>query len=235
MRRKQLFPPPADPATHRRKHNKGRQDYTILTVNGRILETFPVRAGERLRLRLINAANARIFALEFQGHDPMVVALDGWIDAGMGAANAMTVLQSVTAAETVAEFDTDRLLDHRARRPVVQLVNGLITDLTWPAIELQAGVDSSSNDVLLLVGAEPDFEWRAFTDTVIELAHSFDCRMLVHTSARGFREIWHAVLESFSASNAVGALRFVISDMGATPAVVTLRLSQALAAYTDGR
>jgi malonate decarboxylase delta subunit len=62
-----------------------------------------------------------------------------------------------------------------------------------------------------------------------------DCRMLVHTSARGFREIWHAVLESFSASNAVGALRFVINDMGATPAVVTLRLSQALAAYTDGR
>jgi malonate decarboxylase delta subunit len=59
-----------------------------------------------------------------------------------------------------------------------------------------------------------------------------DCRVLVHTSARGFRDIWHAVLESFSASNAVGALRFVINDMGATPAVVTLRLSQALAAYT---
>ena len=60
-----------------------------------------------------------------------------------------------------------------------------------------------------------------------------DCRMLVHTSARGFREIWHAVLEEFTTSNAVGKLRFVINDMGATPAVVTLRLSQALAAYTD--
>ena len=56
-------------------HN-GRVGNTV-TVNGRILETFPVRAGERLRLRLINAANARIFALEFQDHRPLVIALDG--------------------------------------------------------------------------------------------------------------------------------------------------------------
>jgi FtsP/CotA-like multicopper oxidase with cupredoxin domain len=56
-------------------HN-GRVGNTV-TVNGRILETFPVRAGERVRLRLINAANARIFGLEFQGHQPQVIALDG--------------------------------------------------------------------------------------------------------------------------------------------------------------
>lgn len=36
MRRKPLFPPPQDPVTHQRKHNKGRQDYTVLTVNGRV-------------------------------------------------------------------------------------------------------------------------------------------------------------------------------------------------------
>ena len=56
-------------------HN-GRVGNTV-TVNGRILETFAVRAGERMRLRLINAANARIFGLEFQDHRPMVIALDG--------------------------------------------------------------------------------------------------------------------------------------------------------------
>ena len=31
-----------------------------------------------------------------------------------------------------------------------------------------------------------------------------DCRLLVHTSARGFREIWHAVLENFSAQQCRG-------------------------------
>jgi hypothetical protein len=36
MRRKPLFPPPQDPSTGKNKHNKGRQDYTVLTVNGRV-------------------------------------------------------------------------------------------------------------------------------------------------------------------------------------------------------
>src|SRR3954468_6521826 len=35
MRRKPLFPPPKDPATGRTKRNKGRQDFTVLTINGR--------------------------------------------------------------------------------------------------------------------------------------------------------------------------------------------------------
>jgi len=54
----------------------GRIGNTV-TVNGAIRETFDLRAGERVRLRLINASNARIYALEFRGHDPWVVALDG--------------------------------------------------------------------------------------------------------------------------------------------------------------
>jgi FtsP/CotA-like multicopper oxidase with cupredoxin domain len=56
-------------------HN-GRVGNTV-TVNGRVLETFEVRSGERIRLRLINAANARIFGLKFQGHDPQIIAMDG--------------------------------------------------------------------------------------------------------------------------------------------------------------
>jgi FtsP/CotA-like multicopper oxidase with cupredoxin domain len=56
-------------------HN-GRVGNTV-TVNGRIPDTFAVRRGERVRLRLINAANARIFGLEFAGHRPVAVAYDG--------------------------------------------------------------------------------------------------------------------------------------------------------------
>ena len=49
----------------------------FVTVNGRNDAVLGVRAGERLRLRLINTANARIFALRFIGHNPRVIALDG--------------------------------------------------------------------------------------------------------------------------------------------------------------
>src|SRR3972149_9571201 len=56
-------------------HN-GRVGNTV-TINGEVPEAFRVRAGERIRLRLINAASARIFALDFRGHRPLVIALDG--------------------------------------------------------------------------------------------------------------------------------------------------------------
>ncbi|MFN7000079.1 multicopper oxidase family protein [Elioraea tepidiphila] len=54
----------------------GRLGNTV-TVNGQVTETFAVRSGERLRLRLINVANARIFGLVFEEHEPVVVAIDG--------------------------------------------------------------------------------------------------------------------------------------------------------------
>jgi FtsP/CotA-like multicopper oxidase with cupredoxin domain len=47
------------------------------TINGRIAEPLRVRKGERIRLRLLNIANARVFALNLAGHSPMVIALDG--------------------------------------------------------------------------------------------------------------------------------------------------------------
>lgn len=49
----------------------------LVTVNGRLPRDLPVRRGERIRLRLLNAANARIFGLRFDGHAPLVVAIDG--------------------------------------------------------------------------------------------------------------------------------------------------------------
>lgn len=54
----------------------GRVGNTV-TINGRLPETLRVRVGERVRLRLLNAAIARMMALRFEGHRPMIVALDG--------------------------------------------------------------------------------------------------------------------------------------------------------------
>ncbi len=50
---------------------------TTSTVNSERVPPLGVRFGERLRLRLINAANARIFGLVFEGHTPTIIALDG--------------------------------------------------------------------------------------------------------------------------------------------------------------
>ena len=54
----------------------GRVGNTV-TLNGHVPDAETVRAGERIRLRLINGALARIMALRFEGHRPMIVAIDG--------------------------------------------------------------------------------------------------------------------------------------------------------------
>lgn len=56
--------------------HQGRLGNTA-TVNGDGDPRISVRAGERIRLRLVNMANARIFGLALEGHDPWLVALDG--------------------------------------------------------------------------------------------------------------------------------------------------------------
>ena len=58
------------------------------------------------------------------------------------------------------------------------------------------------------------------------------CVFEVNTSANGFGATWESVLRDFAENSAVGGLCVMINDMGATPAVVTLRLDQGLAMYT---
>ncbi len=113
----------------------------------------------------------------------LVVSLDGWIDAGASAAGAMTSLIDASGAEIIASFDSDRLLDHRARRPVMHLINGVISGMDWPSVDLYAGTDAAGADILLLTGAEPDFEWEAFTRTVMELVEDNEVSMLMYLGA----------------------------------------------------
>ncbi len=54
------------------------------------------------------------------------------------------------------------------------------------------------------------------------------CQVEVSTSAQGFGSIWQAVLDDFAARHDLADLRISINDGGATPAVVSLRLDQAM-------
>ena len=62
----------------------------------------------------------------------------------------------------MATFDTELLIDQRARRPIARLEDGVTTGLTWPAIQLVAGKDRVGADLLYLTGPEPDFRWPSF-------------------------------------------------------------------------
>ena len=116
-------------------------------------------------------------------HPVLIVGMEGWIDAGLGAATAMATLLASVTTEPVATLDVDTLLDHRARRPIVRIIDGVNTGLRWPEIQLRGGHDADGHDLLLLVGPEPDHQWRAFTAAVGELAMSFGVGLVIGLGA----------------------------------------------------
>ncbi|HWF21169.1 MAG TPA: PAC2 family protein [Acidimicrobiales bacterium] len=113
----------------------------------------------------------------------LVVSLEGWVDAGLGASTAVAELVGTSATIPVASFDTEVLIDQRARRPIAQLVNGITTEVTWPSIQVIAGTDGDGADVLYLVGPEPDFRWKSFLAAVVELVQQLGVRMVVGLGA----------------------------------------------------
>jgi hypothetical protein len=113
----------------------------------------------------------------------LVVALEGWVDAGLGAAGAIQALLGSGPTDLVATFDGEALIDQRARRPVARIVNGVTERLTWPTIELRCGHDLAGTDVLYLVGPEPDFKWRSFVSETVDLAADLGVRIGVGLGA----------------------------------------------------
>jgi proteasome assembly chaperone (PAC2) family protein len=116
--------------------------------------------------------------------DPvLVIALEGWIDAGFGAATAIATLLDISDANLVASFDGEYFLDQRARRPMARIVDGVTTELRWPEIQLRHGTDSGGLDLLFLAGPEPDFHWLEFCELVVGLAEQFNVRIVVGLGA----------------------------------------------------
>jgi malonate decarboxylase delta subunit len=65
-------------------------------------------------------------------------------------------------------------------------------------------------------------------EVLLEAVPGPECTLQIETSARGFGAIWEAVARAFHQRHPLAGVRISINDMGATPAVVSLRLDQAV-------
>jgi hypothetical protein len=101
----------------------------------------------------------------------VVVALDGWVDAGSAATNAAATLAQ--GGRVVATFDPDSVFDYRARRPTLEIVHGKPRSLVWPELTLRS-TRVGERDLLVLTGAEPDYRWRELQVDIVTLAQRFD-------------------------------------------------------------
>ena len=98
----------------------------------------------------------------------LLVALEGFVDAGSAAATAAMFLRHRWRAEPLARFDRDAFLDYRARRPAAAVDGGKLLRIDWPDLELHAAEVGGPHDAYLLVGPEPDMRWESFAEVAVE-------------------------------------------------------------------
>tara|TARA_Y100001970_G_scaffold291548_1_gene429107 strand:+ start:98 stop:970 length:873 start_codon:yes stop_codon:yes gene_type:complete len=113
----------------------------------------------------------------------LILALDGWIDSSGIAHSAKESLLSKAEIHTMVKFDTDRLLDHRARRPILHLNEGVVENLEWPSIELLHIEGLEGPDACVLHGPEPDHDWKVFTDAVTNICYGLDVSLVIGLGA----------------------------------------------------
>lgn len=106
--------------------------------------------------------------------DPLLLlALEGFVDAGEVGQTAAVFLRHRWTAEKIAELDGDTFIDYRARRPTAVVDSGQVKRVEWPRVEVFAARLEGPQDVVLMIGPEPDMRWHALTDAVEAL-----CRRL---------------------------------------------------------
>ena len=113
----------------------------------------------------------------------LVLALDGWIDAGFAAATALAAILTDSSTEPYATFNGDDLIDQRARRPRLRLEDGVRSEVSWPEPVMLVGRDRIGTGMALLIGPEPDYRWRPFTTEVVGMARELNVRMVVGLGA----------------------------------------------------
>lgn len=105
--------------------------------------------------------------------------LDGFIDAGSAAKIVTEHLLSGRESEVVARFDIDRLLDYRARRPMMTFEADHWARFEAPELLVRPCHDDGDTPFLVLAGPEPDLEWEGYAAAVRGLVERWGVRMTV--------------------------------------------------------
>ncbi len=113
----------------------------------------------------------------------LLVALEGFVDAGSVAATAGAFLRHRWQSEPVARYDRDALIDYRARRPTAVVDSGKLRRVEWPDIEVFAASTDGDRDIALLLGPEPDMQWMAFGEATVAMCRRLGVELVIGLGA----------------------------------------------------
>lgn len=128
----------------------------------------------------------------------LVVAFEGWNDAGDAASGAVHTLKDLLELRSVTALDSERYFDFQFNRPTVTSGEDGKRVLVWPSVEifgpasdgkkngkkkarglaedaqLKVSGDNGAN-IFVLLGTEPSRNWRSFTGEIMDAIR--ECRI----------------------------------------------------------
>lgn len=125
----------------------------------------------------------RLFVQPTLREAPLLLAFQGWNDAGESATTALRYVASHVGAAPLAEIDCDDFFDFTVERPMVGLSKGLERRIEWPHTLLRYGSMDPDREIAIGWGPEPHLRWRVYCDAMIALIRRLSLRRVVMLGA----------------------------------------------------
>src|SRR3990170_1732979 len=114
----------------------------------------------------------------------LIGAFRGWNDGGQAATLAAGYLARLWGARKFADIDPELFVDFQATRPMVSLDEESTRKIEWPENTfLRAPIPGANRDAILLVGVEPNYRWRTFSELIADLARDLGVELVVALGA----------------------------------------------------
>lgn len=118
------------------------------------------------------------------GAPALLVAWEGWNDAGDAASTAARHVRDRLAAEPVAELDPEPFYDFTTTRPDVVLDDDGARSIAWPENRFSAvSPPVGDRDLVILAGVEPQLRWRTYCEQVLEVADALGVELVISMGA----------------------------------------------------
>lgn len=100
----------------------------------------------------------------------LVVAFEGWNDAGEAASGAVKTMRLHLEIEPLLSLEPEDYFDYQFNRPMIGFDDDGKRSLTWPSVVFSGPLDADAapDSVYTLIGTEPSRGWKTFTTEIVD-------------------------------------------------------------------
>ena len=110
----------------------------------------------------------------------VLVAFEGWSDAGDAASSAVRFIGEQHDAEVFATIDPEVFFDFSSTRPWVQFDDELQRQIVWPETTVSwCAIGDDATPLVTIVGSEPQLRWRTFAEQIVGIARLYEARLVL--------------------------------------------------------